>query len=211
MRTDIHPAARRITWLIILVGGLVTFVALVYLLFNPGTGVAIPFARTTLDIGWLLIFGLMWFVIGLMLLRWLRPVAAGAADSEISQQLEKKFAQFQTTQDARLADLDARAKTLGGQLERMDARLRDLETQLNSAQAGLREKITRSSASSEARDLDNELGSLATAIQDAHTRLDDLGDVSSRLYDLASQLDTLYVTVQDAHRRIDAIEQASHR
>ena len=52
---------------------------------------------------------------------------------------------------------------------------------------------------------------LATAIQDAHTRLDGLGDVNDRLSELESQLDALYVSLQDVHQRIDSLEQVNSR
>src|SRR5712691_5402971 len=60
MRTEIHPAVRRITWLMIVVGAGTTLVSIVYLLFNLGPGVMLPFTKTALDTGWLAIFGLLW-------------------------------------------------------------------------------------------------------------------------------------------------------
>src|SRR5712691_5563943 len=73
MRTEIHPAVRRITWLMIVVGAGTTLVSIVYLLFNLGPGVMLPFTKTALDTGWLAIFGLLWLVSGVLLLWWLRP------------------------------------------------------------------------------------------------------------------------------------------
>ncbi len=176
MRTEIHPAARHITWLVIVVGGITALVGLAYLVFNLGPGISLPFTRTALDAGWLLVFGLMWFVVGLVMLRWLRPTSPATV----------------------LTDDRAR------KIDEIEIRLQNLETRLTALEHTLPK--VRMDTGPDPRDLDNELGSLATTIQDAHTRLDDLGDVNHRLHDLESQLDQLYVTLQDAHRRLDEIE-----
>ncbi len=191
MRIEIHPAARRITWLIIVSGGLAALIAIYFLVFNPGPGISLPITRTALDAGWLLILGLAWFVIGLLMLRWLRPTGSIVAPAD---EKTRQLADLDT-----LNTLDARIRSLETQISATETRLSSLERTLQIVQP-------RGKTANPQRDLDNELGSLATAIRDLHTRLDDLGDVNHRLHDLESQLDQMYVTLQDAHRRLDEIE-----
>ncbi len=224
MRAELHPAARRITWLIIVIGAIAALVAVVYLLFNLGPGITLPFTRTALDTGWLLIFGLMWFVLGLMLLWWLRPLPH---DAEHGQSDAKQVAPFQAEQARHLTDLGTRINGLESQIETIGGRLNSLESAIQSIserlgklddvrrlRATTNEKSAGGGGSDEVtsslRDLDSELGSLATSIQDAHTRIDSLGDVSSRLHEVESQLDALYVTLQEAHRRLDSLEQVEN-
>jgi hypothetical protein len=211
MRAEIHPAARRITWLVIAIGALAVIIASIYFLFNLGAGIALPFTRTPLDVGWLLIVGLLWFAVGLIMLWWLRPVA-DQIERDNAQPITQPAAPMQPVDDTRL---DSSIANLGQQIEQLGARLNDVDQQVTSVQERLKTSPTASSVQAKdgnpLRDLDNELGSLATAIQDAHTRLDGFGDVHDRLSELESQLDALYVTLQDAHRRLDSLEQVSSR
>lgn len=232
MRASVHPAIRRIVWLIILIGAIATLSAVIGFLFNLGPGITLPFTRTALDMGWLLVFGLMWLVIGLMLFWWLRPVTGELGEVNTVQRVEAQFLQSQTAQDARLADIDARLKGLSAGLSdvesvvqnvaaRLEAwgdvsnRLHEVEARSGGPQGTVNDTRAQGADAGESsqrlHDLDSELGNLATTIQDAHRRIDHLGDVNTRLDGLESQLDALYVTLQDAHRRIDALEQGDNR
>ncbi len=218
MRAEIHPAARRITWLTVIIGAVAVITAILYLLLNLGPGIALPFTRTLLDTGWLLIFGLLWLVVGVLMLWWLRPVSTEVNDN--GRQFDQQLAQIQTAQNAQISEINTLLKRQDSQLEQMSARLTDLEKALKGIQLEVQNEASKpratvkdslaETAANHLRDLDNELGSLATTIQDAHTRLDTLGDVNSRLHELETQLDDLYVTLQDAHRRIDGLEQVSN-
>jgi uncharacterized membrane protein YccC len=214
MRANIHPAIRRIVWLIILIGALADVIAAIAFLFNLGPGITLPFTKAALDVGWLFVFGFMWLAVGILLLWWLRPVTGVTDESDNVQRLEAQFRQFQAAQDARLADLDTRLTGLASQLDRLGdlgVRLSGVEKLAQGMRARLERLDDAGAISQRPHDLDSELGSLATTLQDAHRRIDSLGDVNARLDELASQLDALYVTVQDAHRRIDGLEQRSNR
>ncbi|MEP7288769.1 MAG: hypothetical protein ABI947_23705 [Chloroflexota bacterium] len=182
MRTTIHPAARRIVWLIITIGAVATLVAIVYILFNLGSGITLPFMRTALDIGWLFVFGVMWLIVGLILWWWLRPIPGLSDDAETIQQWQAA----------------------------LNKRLTELETRLNTPQPIIQTTPDAAEIIKRLDSLDKEVDSLATTIQDAHVRLNSLDDVTSQLHDLDTQLDSLYVTLQDVHRRIDSLEQANN-
>ena len=216
MPTDIHPGGRRIVGLIIVIGAGAVLIALVYTLFNLGSGVTLPFARTPLDIGWLLAFGLMWLIVGVLLWWWLRPGSGASDPGETLQQLEKRLTQFQqlqtaqTTHEGRLAELDHRLQGFDDKLENLSARLADLDKAFQRLSVRLERLDTADTpgmTGNRALDLDHEVDNLATSIHDAHTRLDSLSDVNSRLDDLTSQVDSLYVTLQDVHQRLDGIEE----
>src|SRR3989442_184257 len=108
MRSDVHPAARRITWLMIIVGAIAVLIAFAYWLFNVGPGVMLPFTRTAFDVGWLFMFGLLWLAVGLLFLWWLRPTAGESEGSEHIRLPAKQTAQFEAALDPRLADINAR-------------------------------------------------------------------------------------------------------
>ncbi len=238
MRAEIHPAARRLTWLIIVIGAVAALIAAFYLVFNPGSGIALPFTRTALDVGWLLVFGAMWLVVGVVMLWWLRPTAGPGTEGSSAREFGDQVAPVQMAQDAHFEQIDARIKSLTSQIEdlnrstaRLDdlertvegisarlagledlsSRLNGLERQVNSSHVTAQDQAAHALGGKEPHDLDAELGSLATAIQDAHARIDNLGDVATSLRDLESQLDALYVTLQDMHRRIDGLEQIDSR
>jgi hypothetical protein len=197
MRASIHPAIRRIVWLIILIGASAVLGAGISFLFNLGPGITLPFTKAALDAGWLFVFGFMWLAIGLLLLWWLRPVPGVFDESNNAQHLEAQLRQSQTAQ------LDS--------LSSFSARLSDVEKAIQGISARLEAQGDAGANSQRPHDLDSELGSLATTIQDAHRRIDSLGDVNARLDNLESQLDALYVTLQDTHRRIDGLEQGNNR
>ncbi|SRR5258706_11603862 len=168
MGTNMHPATRRIMWLIIAIG-IITVLAAVIMPFlkigNPQDSTA-PF-----------ILGSLWIIVGILLMRWLRPIAEEADETD----------------------------TIVDSLNHINARLDAMEKTLHGLQAqpeGPNAMITR---------LDHEVENLATTVQDAHKRLDSLGDVNSRLNELETQLDSLYVTLHDTHKRIDDLEQAGNR
>lgn len=169
MEPEMHPAIRRITWLIIAIGAITILTAVVMPLLN---------VRTPLDGSSTFILGLLWLVVGALLMRWLRPTP--------------------------------RVPTAGENVEdsliQLNMRLDTMERTLQSIQAKINEPSNVRLDS-----LDYELDSLATTVQDAHKKLDDLGDVTSRLRELETQLDSLYVTLHDTHKRIDDMEQAGKR
>ncbi len=184
-----------------------TLVALALGVFNSGAGITLPLTRTALDNGWLLVFGLMWLIVGIILLVWVRPTSD--ADEPL-QHLEKRLIEFQSAQEQRGTDLHSHLRRLENRLEGMNnlAALNSFGERL----ADLEKAVKRIAAQVEgidsagSPDVSHELDNLATTLQDAHTRLDSLGDVNSRLDDMTSQVDALYVTLQDIHQRLDVIE-----
>src|SRR5262249_41555816 len=115
MRTEIHPAARRITWLMIVIGAGATLVSIVYGLFNLGPGVMLPFTKTPLDTGWLAIFGLLWLVSRVLLLWWLRPEEMIAARAEPSR-------------DKQITAIESRLQKLEAQVGTQDTTIQNLKT-----------------------------------------------------------------------------------
>jgi hypothetical protein len=174
MQANIHPATRRIAWLVVVVGAAATCASVIYSRLNLGQGILLPFTGSPLDSGWLFVFGLLWLVTGVLALWWLRPSAEdGVASPDIN----------------RLAQTEARLVVLEKAIQAISPKLKTPNGSVNPPD--------------QLHELNLELDSLGTSIQDIHRRLDELRDVNARLDELALQLDALYITVQDAHKRID--------
>lgn len=176
----LHPAARRMAWLLVIVGAAATVTSLIYTRLDMSQQIALPFTKTPLDSGWLFIFGLLWLITGVLALWWLRPSAS------VGSEAENPLAHF----EARLTALEKTLQTMRT----------PLKTPATSPKTTLLDDPLH--------ELNLELDNLGTSIQEVHRRLDDLRDVNSRLDDLASQLDAIYITVQDAHKRIDDLAHA---
>src|SRR5262249_19573492 len=97
---------------------------------------------------------------------------------------------------------------LGTRLDDLVKTVQTMNLQLSGATSRIKPQIINETAFNRV-DLDHELGTLTTLIQDAHGRLDNLDGVDSRLHELESQLDALYVTLQDIHHRIDGLEETN--
>jgi prefoldin subunit 5 len=212
MRTEIHPAVRRITWLMIVIGAGATLVAVSYFLFNLGPGVMLPFTKTALDAGWLAIFGLLWLVSGVLLLWWLRPEGPSIARTELSP--NKQMAENIQDLMKRLSSMEETVQRLNTQIgdsgdlaDRMTKFDQALEQQKRFVAASKQAPVN----GSDSRVLDHELDNLGTALQDVNKRLDKVDDVANRVHDLDTQLDALYVTLHDVHQRIDSLEQTVSR
>ena len=211
MRAKIHPAIRRIVWLIILIGAIAALSAMIGFVFNLGPGITLPFTRTALDIGWLLVFGFIWLAIGLMLLWWLRPVTGESDESNNVQRLEAQFMQSQMALDARLADVDARVLGFASQLDglrSLGGRLSDVEKAVQGMTGRLEEL---GDVSNRLHELERQPGGLHATTRDTPAHRDDAGEISQRLHDLDSELDNLATTIQDAHRRIDKLGDVNTR
>jgi DNA repair ATPase RecN len=211
MRASIHPAIRRIVWLIIIIGAIATLIAAICFLFNLGPGITLPFTRTALDIGWLFVFGLMWLVVGLILLWWLRPVTGESDESNNVQQFEEQFMQSQMAQDAHLADIDARVKGFASQMDS----LRSLSAHLSDVGKVVQGITARleglSDVSNRLHELERRSGGPPATVKDTPAHSDDAGEISQRLHDLDSEIDNLATTIQDAHRRIDNLGDVNGR
>ena len=196
MQSGTYVFTRRLTWLIIIVGGGAVLISIVYLLARPDTEIVLPITRTALDAGWFLVAGLIWLGIGVVI-RWWLP-----ADSDNSANVQPIN---QAAIDNRLNELANRVASLDTRQDDLAITVQNLNAQLSSTTNRSKPQVIDDSALSRA-DLDHELGTLTTLAQDAHGRIDKLDGVDSRLHDLESQLDALYVTLQDIHQRIDGIE-----
>src|SRR5262249_20048389 len=73
MRTDMHPATRRIVWLIIAIGTITVLAAILMPIFS---------AANPLDSTTPIILGLLWIIVGILLMRWLRPMAEEADETD---------------------------------------------------------------------------------------------------------------------------------
>ncbi|HVO70943.1 MAG TPA: hypothetical protein VMT24_12910 [Aggregatilineaceae bacterium] len=141
-----------------------------------------------------------------------------ASLTELSSQTVPILNSQLTRLSARLIELDKAIKAMQAGEARFATldQVRDLETRIADMAPGARQasESTISPSGADADDLrqqlddlDHELDSLVIVIQDAHKRLDTLGDVASRLDKQAAQLDQLYITLEDIHGRIDHLEQ----
>jgi hypothetical protein len=85
-----------------------------------------PFTKSPLDIGWLFVFGLLWFVTGFLPLWWLRPSVVESGD-------DNRLAQGET----RLSDLEKAVRTINARLEasysviNLNEQLHDLNLELD--------------------------------------------------------------------------------
>jgi hypothetical protein len=200
MQSGMYPFARRLTWLIIVVGGVAVFISMVYLLVKPDTGIVLPITRTALDAGWMLVGGLVWLGLGAIILSWLKADRDNSATSQPITQT--------AIDDTRLNELATRVQNLDTRLADLVTTVQHMNTQLASVAGPSKPKAITDPALNRG-DLDHELGTLTTLIQEAHARLDKFDGIDSRVHDLDSQLDSLYVTLQDIHHRIDSLEEAN--
>ncbi len=166
MQTRLHPATRRLAWLMVVVGVGVTVLSGIALLSNADSGIVLPFTKSALDAGWLFIFGLAWLVTGILALWWLRPTT-GEPDYEARLiALEKAVQKISTRLEAWQA-----APNSPDQLHKLDLELDGFGTTLQDTNRRLDEL---SDVNTRLDDLASQLDALYVTVDDAHRRIDQI-------------------------------------
>ena len=173
MRTVQNPA-RRIAWLIILVGAVALVGGLLWRVLNPeSAGISLPFTRTLFDAGWLIWAGLGWLVVGGLLRGSLNAMPGNSAqEANTRVTIDTAIREARAAADVRLNDLDARVRSLDAtdRLTQLEQRLAELESA-----RGAVAPDTRSS------DLDERFHDLNGRLVAINARIDGLGHVQGRL------------------------------
>jgi hypothetical protein len=169
----IHPAARRMAWLVVIVGAVATSIAAIYSRLDLGQGIVLPFTKSALDSGWLFVFGLLWLITGVLALWWLRPATVQSDDAN-------RLPQY----DSRLIALEKAIQTINTRLKAPNSvvgpsdSLHELNLELDNLGTSIQEVHRRlddlGDVNSRLDDLASQLDAMYITVQDAHKRIDDL-------------------------------------
>jgi hypothetical protein len=169
----IHPAARRMAWLVVIVGAVATSTAAIYSRLDLGQGIVLPFTKSALDSGWLFVFGLLWLITGVLALWWLRPAAVQSDDAN-------RLPQY----DSRLIALEKAIQTINTRLKAPNSvvgpsdSLHELNLELDNLGTSIQDVHRRlddlGDVNSRLDDLASQLDAMYITVQDAHKRIDDL-------------------------------------
>jgi predicted flap endonuclease-1-like 5' DNA nuclease len=197
MRTVQNPA-RRIAWLIILLGAVALVGGLLWRALNPESpGISLPFTRTVFDAGWLIWAGLGWLVVGGLLRGSLNAMPGKSAqEANTRVTIDTAIREARAAADLRLNDLDARVRSLDStdRLTLLEQRLTDLE-----AARAARPLDTRSS------DLDERFHDLNGRLVALNSRIDGLGHVQGRLDGHDRSLTDVDTRLQAVQARLDQL------